>query len=114
LLLAGTGSLVYGWFFHAAPVAVEKERQISIAVPSLPGLEGPSQEGPPADDGSPFRTPPNIPGIKFEKMTEKYVETSEKPEWALVREVTFGGVVRLANGQLKQTYSGKPPALCPS
>ena len=52
--------------------------------------------------------------MRLEKVTEKYVESSEEPEWAIIREVTFGGVVRLANGVLKRTYSGKPPALCPS
>ena len=52
--------------------------------------------------------------MRLEKVTEKYVESSEEPEWAIIREVTIGGVVRLANGHLKRTYSGKPPALCPS
>jgi hypothetical protein len=100
LFLGAVGSLLYGAIFHPITVEEEKEREISIMVPALPGPE---------------ESPPELPpGMKMEKVTEKYVESIEEPEWAIVREVTFGGVVRLANGELKRTYSGKPPALCPS
>jgi hypothetical protein len=57
---------------------------------------------------------PSLPGIKYETVTETYAEAREEPEWAIVRDVTIGGIVRLANGQLKRTYSGKPPSLCPT
>jgi hypothetical protein len=53
-------------------------------------------------------------GVSKKDVEEKYVDVQDEPERVLVREITFGGVVRLANGQLKRTYSGKPPALCPS
>lgn len=142
-LLAGLGSLLYGALFHVVTVEEEKEREISIMVPAPfgPG-EAPGErreEAPPSPppmppaDGDPFQTPPPgaarddgaanpfenhapllPPGMKLEKVTEKYVESGEDPEWVIIREVTFGGVVRLANGTLKRTYSGKPPALCPS
>ena len=92
-------------------VEEEKERQISIMVPTLSGPgESPWEHREEAGAMSP-ETPP---GMRLEKVTEKYVESSDEPEWAIIREVTFGGVVRLANGDLKRTYSGKPPALCPS
>jgi hypothetical protein len=145
-LLAGLASLLYGAMFHAVSVQEEKEREISIAIPTLPGLgDMPFQQGGnaearpseentvPSGDVDPFRTPPGggvsagnpfdspappgpppPPGMRFEKVTEKYLETSEEPEWSMVWEVTIGGVVRLANGQLKRTYSGQPPALCPT
>lgn len=70
-----------------------------------PGMENPFEQ--PA-----ARQP--APSMKFETVTEAYVEASEEPEWAIVHEVTVGGVVRLANGRLKRTYTGKPPSLCPT
>jgi hypothetical protein len=146
LMLAGIASLVYGLLFHAVAVEEEKQREISIAVPTLPGMEQPPFERrgnveaqppaaePGAGDGDPFRTPPpdgspqgdaenpfasrpmppGLPGMKLVKDVEKYVEVGQEPEWVIVREVTVGGVVRLANGQLKRTYSGKAPSLCPT
>ena len=105
--------MVYGSLFHVVAVEEEKEREISIMVPALPGPGEAPGENPenPFADHSALLTPP---GMKLQKVTEKYVESSEDPEWAIIREVTIGGVVRLANGDLKRTYSGKPPALCPS
>jgi hypothetical protein len=142
LLLAGIGSVLYGSLFHVVAVEEEKEREVSILVPTMSGVdESPAEQpgadaaAPPgSDEADPFHTPsgnepqqgnsenpfdkpplpPPMPGMKTEKVTEKYVESSEDPEWMIVRDVTVGGVVRLANGQLKRTYSGKPPALCPS
>jgi hypothetical protein len=143
LLVIGGGSLLYGSLFHTAMVEEEGEREISVPVPVLPGLGDvppapagdvatePQQQKPGSDDVDPFRTPSadgtpagnsdnpfenpaTLPGIKFEKRTEKIVETREEPEWVIVRDATVGGVMRLANGQLKRTYSGKTPALCPT
>jgi len=54
------------------------------------------------------------PGLVTRKVTERVVLDEWKPEWVVVRDVTVGGVARLENGQLKRTYSGKPPALCPT
>ena len=81
----------------------------------------------PATEEDPFATPPVAtgqspsglapvppPGTKLATVMEKYLEVLQEPEWVLVREVTVGGVTRLANGELKRTYSGKPPALCPT
>jgi hypothetical protein len=113
LLLGGVGSLVYGSLFHVVAVEEDKEREISIMVPAMSGPGEAPEENPqnPFEDHAALLVPP---GMRLQKVTEKYVESSEDPEWAIVREVTFGGVVRLANGDLKRTYSGKPPALCPS
>jgi hypothetical protein len=131
LLLAGLGSLLYGAMFHVVGVEEEKQRDVSVMVPAMPGLgESPAQRGEnaettPPGEVDPFRSPsgagqenpfesPTPPGMRLEKFTEKYTETNDEPEWVIVREVTIGGVARLANGELKRTYSGKPPALCPS
>jgi hypothetical protein len=54
------------------------------------------------------------PGLVSKKITERVLLDEWKPEWVVVRDVTFGGVARLENGQLKRTYSGTPPALCPT
>ena len=143
LLLGGSTSILYGWVFHTVTVEVEKERQISIAVPvpsdftaspfGQPSFR-PSRKKPvsgddrdsddvdpfqsPSDDGSnPFEPPsdmPAPPGMKMEKVTEKYTEDLVVPEDVIVEDATVGGVVRLANGKLKRTYSGKMPSLCPT
>jgi hypothetical protein len=100
---------------------------------ATPESKGKSKEGPDADDGNPFRSPsdespaanaenpfeshsetPPPSGVKFEKVTEEYVDVMEVPEWAIVRDVTVGGVVLESNGCLKRTYSGNPPSLCPT
>lgn len=137
LLLGGVGSLLYGSFFHGIMVEEEKEREISIAVPTMsefgdmpfePGGGAMADDINPFDmySGSgessenPFENPPEpsappVPfGMRFEKVTETYVESSEEWEPTIVWEVTIGGVMRMANGQLKRTYSGQPPALCPT
>ena len=35
-------------------------------------------------------------------------------ETALIKEVSIGGVERKADGTLHKTYTGKPPAACPT
>jgi hypothetical protein len=118
LLLGGIGSLVYGSLFHAVTVEEEKQREISVAVPSPFGFgEPPARGAPQGNPGNPLENapgPPDFPGVRFEKVTEKYFEAHEEPERAIVRDVTVGGVARLADGQLRRTYSGKGPSLCPS
>ena len=94
----------------------------------------PAESGHASDDVDPFRSPPagdghaansenpfdgppgvpNIPGFRFKKIKEDYVDVIVDSEWAIVRDVTVGGVMLLPNGHLKRTYSGKPPALCPT
>lgn len=68
-------------------------------------------------DENPFESPAaslGASGVRFEKVTEKFLEARAEPEWMIVRDVTVGGVTRLENGQLKRTYSGKAPTLCPT
>ena len=66
---------------------------------------------PPASDAAAGALPP---GMFTKQVTERVLVDEWMPEWLLVRDVTFGGMARLENGQLKRTYSGKPPALCPT
>lgn len=68
-------------------------------------------------DEIPPEEPPWLPGpsdMMFERITRVELIARVEPEWVLVREVTFGGVTRLDNGQLKRTYSGQPPGVCPT
>jgi hypothetical protein len=77
----------------------------------------PSAEAPASKSENPFDTAavePSAPSIKYEKITEDYVDVHYEAESAIVRDVTIGGVMLLANGHLKRTYTGKPPALCPT
>jgi hypothetical protein len=110
LLTAGIASLVYGSLFHAATVVEEQEVEESVPLPS--------PFGPPGAAGAPFGEtgmPPFLPPERLvAKVKRKIVSEKVTAEAVLVREVTFGGVVRLANGELKRTYSGKAPSLCPT
>ncbi len=68
-------------------------------------------------DEVPFEEPPWFPGpsdMMFERITRVELIAHVEREWTLIREITIGGVARLENGQLKRTYSGKAPALCPT
>jgi len=139
LLLGGSGALCYGWLFHTVQVYQEEEREVSVAVPPLFGLgETPSEQSenpgvePPAEGVDPFRSQPEEPAgpegkaaespsppqhpsdVTFKKVTEKYWEARYEPEWVVTRDVTIGGVARMADGQLRRTYTGTPPSLCPT
>jgi hypothetical protein len=152
VLLVGSGSLVYGLFFHRIAVEETKLHEVSVGFSTLSDVEQSSPEshgeveaappekspesnnGSTADDVDPFRTPsaeetparnaenpfespPDASGafgIRYENVTEPYVDVHEESEWMIVREVTVGGVTLLTDGHLKRTYSGKPPSLCPT
>ena len=47
----------------------------------------------------------------FSENNDKGLATAES---VLVKEVSIGGLKRDANGNLHKTYSGKPPAACPT
>jgi hypothetical protein len=73
-----------------------------------------------APEPKPFASPPPESADHdpfaafFEKRTPTELVSREEPEWVLVFEATIGGVVRLANGDLKRTYIGEPPGVCPT
>ena len=53
-------------------------------------------------------------GVVFETVTQIDWIGYDEPEWALVREVTVGGVARREGGGLRRTYQGQRPLLCPT
>jgi hypothetical protein len=138
LLLGGGGSLLYGSLFHTVMVDEEREREVSIVVPAMPGpgdapndKAEPPQGKPGSDNADPFRTPSDdgtpagstdnpfespsaLPGVQIEKRIEKFIKACEESEGVIIEEATVGGVERLPNGHLKRTYSGKAPARCPT
>jgi hypothetical protein len=131
--------------YHAQPVLEEYEEEVQISVPSAFGPIGPPDEsvtppgesvtppgeigGPPGMPGEPplpeffpgdpaasafppFLGPPPQEKVKVVRVIQK---TKEVPEPRLLYEVTVGGVVRLASGEIQQTYHGEAgPALCPT
>ena len=113
LLLGSIGSVIYGARFHTVQVMEEEEREISIAPP--PGVFPPGMPfGDTGFGGSPPGMPPGMPPPPA--FTTTVIETTSVPtsEPTLIWEVTFGGVARLELGELKRTYSGKAPSLCPT
>jgi hypothetical protein len=71
----------------------------------------PNESENPFESASVSSTPPDM---RYEKVTEKFFEARAEPECVIVREVTVGGVTRLDSDQLKRTYSGTAPSLCPT
>ncbi len=97
LALAAVGALVYGAADHSRPVMMDLKQ-------SLPGgFGGPDDLGGPGGPGGP---PAFAPVYKTITMSES------EPD--LVREITYAGVTRLPSGEIKRTYVGKPPSLCPT
>ena len=104
---------------HAAPPETPPPESSPPSDDVDPFRSPPTGSGPAANFGNPFENPsppgvPVIPGIRLKKIMEDYVDTTFDSERSIVRDVTVGGVALLPNGHLKRTYSGKPPALCPS
>jgi len=128
LLAGGIASLTYGVKYHAQEVFNEKEIEVSLAPPEFPpvpeGLDGPGMDAPPGFDdpmgfggdfggpggGMPFPGPPP----ELQNMKQIVLVGSNDLEPILVREVTFGGLELLPSGELKRTYTGTPPSLCPT
>ena len=115
LLLGGIASLIYGARHHSVTVVEEREETITIPHPFAPPPF--MQEFvPPGMEPPPFMMdPPPFPGGP-PPIVEKIIKEVRKDEGelTLIREVTFGGVALLASGELKRTYSGEPPLLCPT
>lgn len=126
LLFGGAGLLVYGAAIHSLRVVEERETEETIVIPS-------PFEPPPLYPDSPpdFPEPPPFlagPPPIVEKVIRKTREIKHESEPALIREVTIGGVTLtreesiaslfgvtlLASGELRRTYSGEAPSLCPT
>jgi hypothetical protein len=120
LLVGGIASLIYGGMHHTITVTEERKREITIPPPPMFGPMGgapgqPPMAGGPGDPQFPGMPPMMVPP-EFLNRKETIVEkiSKQEPEPIIVREVTFGGVTRLASGELRRTYSGPPPQLCPT
>ena len=110
LLAGGLACLVYGAAVHQAPVTHEEQLPVPMPPPPpfLPdgpfGLDGP---------GNGSFMPPELGSAPFlEKPTQIVSEAFR--EARLVRETTVGGVTRLVSGELRRTYTGDAPSLCPT
>lgn len=97
-VLIGVGSLILGFGFHSRTVSYDE--QVEIPAPPVPI--------------DPYTGRPIGPPIEPQIITE--TREVNEPEPRLVLEVTRGGVVRLASGEIKRTYFGaeQPPSLCPT
>ncbi len=112
VIAGGLASLIYGAMFHSAPVVQTRETETTIDVPLPVPPPRPFGEASPFPGGGPMG-----PAPAFIKKTVKRSEdvTLQESEPSLIQEITFGGVTRLASGEIKRTYSGdKGPALCPT
>ncbi|MFZ5831871.1 MAG: hypothetical protein ACOY3P_17430 [Planctomycetota bacterium] len=113
LLAGGIALMAFGSLWNSVPVVEEREEEKTIEVPqpfSPPPFAPPGMG--PGGPGPSFMPPPPPPIRKTVKVLLRTTTDTREPQ--LVREITFGGVIRLANGELKRTYTGHAPSLCPT
>ena len=116
LLVVGIASIIYGARFHTQVVLEDREEEVDILIP-LAGAGGMGFQLP----GDPALGPPGAnlgpddsPSFIKEKRTRTITSEKIVVEPILCREVSIGGVRLLESGELQQTYSGRPPSLCPT
>ena len=131
LLFCGGTLVVYGTAFHSVKVVEEQEVEETITIPS-PFELPPLFPGQPPEFPEPPPFLPEPPPI-VETVTATIREFKKDSEPRLIRESTIGGVAfireenkreedklsifgvtLLASGELKRTYSGEAPSLCPT
>ncbi len=125
LFTAGIASVIYGARFHTAVVWEEREEEREILIPlagpppgagfGMPG--GPAFGPPEGPDSRGFNeglSPDEAQGFMKKKVTQQVLVDKVVSEPSLNREVSFGGVALADDGKLMQTYSGRPPSLCPT
>lgn len=109
LAIVGLAAIVWGVLFHRIPVLAEKETETTVEVPLMlpaPGLDGTSSPDEPSLD---------VPAFVKKTVTRMDEVTLILSEPELMRDISVGGVVRMASGELKRTYSGEEgPAKCPT
>ena len=115
LLVGGVASGIYGAKYHFQPVTEEQEMEIPVGPPPSELFPGSSPFGGPPGDPA-FAGPPGMPPFPpFPgTITETVYVTQDESELTLIREVTFGGVTLHDSGELRRTYTGTPPSLCPT
>jgi hypothetical protein len=111
LLAGGLACWLCGARFRAVTVWESQETEVTLAIPDgFPPV-------PPVGEASPFGGPPQFPGrppMRREVVKKTVLRSLEESEPGLMRDVSVGGVVLLPSGELKRTYSGKAPSLCPT
>lgn len=104
VLVAGGGLVCYGLSYHEQKVVTVVEKEVTPPDPFADmQMSGPPGMGP--------DMPPPPP---MEKETILIEESEIEPESVLVREVTVGGLMLNPDGVLERTYTGAPPAFCPT
>jgi hypothetical protein len=106
LIIGGIAAMVYGAKYHLLPVLEEHESEITLQVPDPFSMRQPPFPGMNPQGGSP----------QFRKKTVRKIteETILLAEPAMIFDATIGGLALNEEQKLKRTYSGKPPALCPT
>lgn len=107
---------------RGAPAGPDRVTEADEVNPfETPPAQGIHEEMKDTSSENPFETPseadrqiPLPSDVTIERVTEKTLVFQEEREHVIVREVTVGGIARLADGQLRRTYTGQPPSLCPS
>ena len=97
-IVAGAAMVAYGAAFRSTPVLVEHKIEVPASPFGEQGIFGQFPPGGPAGPAAPT----------VELLT---IDVSEP---GVVFDVTVGGLERLASGEIKRTYSGAPPAACPT
>jgi hypothetical protein len=95
LAVGGAACVVYGAARHEREVLVEQK----VELPAGLAPQGP---------GAPFWAPQPP---QAETTRTVGIGLSEP---VMVRDITVGGLTRLESGELKRTYTGEAPTLCPS
>ena len=132
LVLGGIVSVIYGDRYHSAEVFETREVKQTIRIPTAFGpADSISGNSPWGVGGAPGQSPaPDEPGADGGPafLTQTITRTLQVPktllEPTLNRELTVGGVARLGEsdaqslgleaGDLRQTYTGEAPSLCPT
>jgi len=125
LACAGIAATIYGAWFHCVQVIGEKEIEETKQVPVQPApknllagdLSGSSVWGNDSSSGEDGSGKATVSQSEPAFVVEKVTRVAEVPkmefEPSLLRELTVGGVTFQA-GELRRTYRGDTPALCPT
>ena len=85
---------------------------MGFGMPGGPASEPPDGSAPPGFGQGPSAD--EAQGFMKKKITQQVLVHKMVSELNLNREVSFGGVALSGDGTLLQTYSGRPPSLCPT
>ncbi len=115
LFSVGIGFLVYGLGYHTVPVGDNRQIEGDLASPLQPDRDN-APLSPGDQDASSFGGTPVavLPSARMNKAIETVLVTEDTTEARLNREVSVGGVTLWETGEIRRTYTGKPPSLCPT